>query len=50
MLLSMGAGYEVLNVRKGQVTFTVSVLLKGATDAQLQAAEKTLAASALSRI
>jgi hypothetical protein len=48
--VSMGAGYEVLNVRKGQVTFTVSVLLKGATDSQLQAAEKTLAASALSRI
>jgi hypothetical protein len=48
--VSMGAGYEVLNVRKGQVTFTVSVLLKGASDAQLQAAEQTLAAAALGRI
>jgi hypothetical protein len=48
--VSMGAGYEVLNVRKGQVTFTVSVLLKGASDAELQTAEQTLAAAALGRI
>jgi len=48
--VSMGAGYEVLNVRKGQVTFTTSVLLKGASDGQLQAAEKTLAMAVLGRI
>jgi hypothetical protein len=48
--VSMGAGHDVLNVRKGQTTFTVSVLLKGAADGQLQASEATLAASVLGRI
>lgn len=48
--VSMGAGYEVLNVKKGQTTFTVSVLLKGASDTQLQDSEKTLAALVLGHI
>lgn len=48
--LSLGAGMVVLNVRKGQTTFTTSVLLKGASDSQLMAGEKTLAMSALGRI
>ena len=48
--VSLGAGYMTLNVRKGQTTFTVSVLLKGASDDQLQAGEKTLAVAAAGRI
>ena len=48
--ISMGAGYEVLNVRKGQTTFSTSVLLKGASDSQLMAGEKTLAMAILGRI
>jgi hypothetical protein len=48
--LSLGAGSEVLSVRKGQTTFTVSVLMKGASDSQLMAGEKTLAMAALGRI
>lgn len=48
--VSIGAGFEVLSVKKGQTTFTVSVLLKGASDTQLQDAEKTLAALVVGRI
>ena len=48
--ISMGAGYEVLNVRKGQTTFSASVLLKGASDSQLMASEKGLAMLILGRI
>ena len=48
--VSLGAGSQVLNVRKGQTTFSVSVLLKSASDTQLQAAEKTLAGLILGRI
>lgn len=48
--ISMGAGYEVLNVRKGQTRFSTSVLLKGASDSQLMAGEKTLAMAILGRI
>ena len=48
--ISIGAGYQVLNVKKGQTTFTVSVLKKGASDSQLQSAEKTLALAILGRI
>ena len=48
--VSLGAGYEVLNVRKGSTTFSVSVLRHGASDSQLQAAEKTLALAILGRI
>lgn len=49
-LVGIGTSTVVLNVQKGQTTFTVSVLLKGASDSQLQAAEKTLATAALGRI
>jgi len=48
--ISIGAGFEVLNVRKGQTTFSTSVLLKGASDSQLMDAEKTLAMLILGRI
>jgi hypothetical protein len=48
--VSMGAGYQVLNVRKGQTAFSASVLLKGASDSQLQASERTLAMLILGRI
>jgi hypothetical protein len=50
IISSIGAGHEVLNVRQGVTTFSVSVLLKGASDSQLQAAEKALATAALGRI
>ncbi|MGA3057423.1 MAG: DUF3558 family protein [Candidatus Limnocylindrales bacterium] len=48
--VSIGAGYQVLNVQKGQTTFTVSVLKTNASDSQLQSAEKTLALAILGRI
>ena len=48
--LSLGAGYEVLDVRKGQTTFTTSVLLHGASNSQLMADEKSLATLILGRI
>jgi pilus assembly protein FimV len=48
--VSIGAGFQVLSVRKGQTTFTTSVLLKDASDSQLMDAEKTLAMLILSRI
>jgi hypothetical protein len=48
--VSMGAGYQVLNVRKGQTTFSVSVGLKNTSDSDLMAAEKTLALAILGRI
>jgi hypothetical protein len=48
--LSLGTGYEVLNVRKGQTAFSASVLLKDASDSQLTDAEKTLAMLILGRI
>lgn len=48
--VSIGAGYQVLNVKKGQTTFTVSVLKTGGLDSQLQSAEKTLALAILGRI
>jgi hypothetical protein len=44
------AGHVVLNVRKGQTTFSTSVLLKSASDSDLLAAEKTLALLILGRI
>jgi hypothetical protein len=48
--ISLGAGSLVLNVRKGQTTFSTSVLLKSASDSDLLAAEKTLALLILGRI
>jgi hypothetical protein len=48
--LSIGPGYLVLNVRKGQTTFSVSVLLHGASNDQLLDKEKTLAGLILGRI
>lgn len=48
--LSIGPGYIVLNVRKGQTTFSVSVLLKGASNDQLLDKEKTLAGLILGQI
>jgi hypothetical protein len=48
--LSMGAGSDVLEVRKGSTTFSVSILRKGASDVQLQGDEKTLALAILGRI
>jgi hypothetical protein len=48
--VSIGAGYQVLNVKKGQVTFSASVLKAGASDSELQSAEKTLALAILGRI
>jgi hypothetical protein len=48
--VSIGAGSQVLNFRKGQNALAVSVLLKGASDSQLQASEKTLALLVLGRI
>jgi hypothetical protein len=46
----MGAGSDVLEVRKGSTTFSVSILRKGASDVQLQGDEKTLALAILGRI
>ena len=48
--VSMGSGYIVLNVRKGQNSFTTSVLRKKASDAELLSAEKALAVAVLGRI
>jgi hypothetical protein len=48
--LSIGPGYIVLNVRKGQATFSVSVLITGASNDQLLDKEKTLAGLILGRI
>jgi hypothetical protein len=48
--VSIGAGHQVLNVKKGQTTFTVSVLKASGSDSQLQTAEKTLALAILGRI
>jgi hypothetical protein len=48
--VSIGPGLVVLNVRKGQTTFDTSVILKGASDSDLLAAEKTLALAILGRI
>jgi hypothetical protein len=48
--VSIGAGYQVLNVKKGQTTFTVSVLKASTSDSQLQSAENTLALAILGRI
>jgi hypothetical protein len=47
---SLGTGSEVLTVKKGQSTFSVSVLLKSLSDSDLQAAEKSLALLILGRI
>jgi hypothetical protein len=47
---SMGTGFTVLNVRKGQVAFTTSVILAKASDATIEAGEKTLALAILGRI
>ena len=38
-----------LSVRKGQTVIRIDIVLEGASDAQLKAAEKTLAAAALGR-
>jgi hypothetical protein len=48
--VSIGAGLVVLNVQKGQTTFSTSVLLHGASDGDLLAGEKTLAQLILGRI
>lgn len=48
--VSIGAGLVVLNVRKGQTTFTTSVLRKALSDTELQSAEKALALLILGRI
>jgi hypothetical protein len=48
--VNMGMPYLVLNVRKGQTTFTTSVLLKGASESQVMAGEKSLALLILGRI
>jgi len=48
--LNSDPGYVVLNVRKGQITFTTSVILKSASIADRMAGEKTLAMDALARI
>jgi hypothetical protein len=48
--VSIGAGFLVLNVKKGQITFSVSVLRKSASNDDLLAAEKTLAMAILGRI
>ena len=48
--VSMGAGYQVLNVKKGQNTISVSIILKSLSDSDLQAAEKSLAQLILGRI
>jgi hypothetical protein len=48
--ISIGAGHQVLDFRKGQNGLSVSVLLNGASDSQLQASEKTLALLVLGRI
>ena len=49
-LVGIGTNTVVLNVQKSQTTFTVSVLLKGASDSKRMDAEKTLATAALGRI
>jgi hypothetical protein len=48
--VSIGPGHIVLEVRKGQTTFSVSVLLKDASNDQLLDKEKTLAGLILGRI
>jgi hypothetical protein len=48
--VSIGDGFLVLNVKKGQITFSVSVLRKNASNDDLLAAEKTLAMAILGRI
>jgi hypothetical protein len=48
--ISIGGGHVVLNVRKGQSVFSASVLLKGVSDSQLMASEKSLATLILGRI
>ena len=48
--VDIGPGHIVLNVRKGETTFSVSVLLKDASNAQLLEKEKTLAGLILGRI
>jgi hypothetical protein len=48
--VSIGPGLVVLKVRKGQTEFDTSVILKGASDSDLLAAEKTLALLILGRI
>lgn len=48
--ISIGDGHIVLEVRKGQTTFSTSVLLKGASNDQLLDKEKTLAGLILGRI
>ena len=45
-----GVGFLVLNVRKGQITFSTSVLLKGASAETVMAGEKALALAVLGRI
>jgi hypothetical protein len=47
--VSMGAGFQSLNFRKGQTTLSVGVVLKSASDNDLLALEKTLALAALGR-
>lgn len=48
--ISIGAGHQVLDFRKGQNGLSVSVLLSGASDSSLQASEKSLALLVLGRI
>jgi len=48
--VSIGAGHIVLDVRKGQTTFSTSVLISGASNDQLLDKEKTLAGLILGRI
>jgi Protein of unknown function (DUF3558) len=48
--VSMGAGHVVLNFKKGQNTFSSSVLLKGASDSLLMAGEKSLAITMMSHL
>jgi hypothetical protein len=48
--VNMGAPYITLNVLKGQTSFSVGVILKGASDSDLMDLEKTLALAALGRI
>jgi hypothetical protein len=48
--VSMGAGHVVLNFKKGQNTFSASVLLKGASDSLLMAGEKSLAITMMSHL
>ncbi|HEX7590692.1 MAG TPA: DUF3558 family protein [Candidatus Limnocylindrales bacterium] len=48
--ISIGAGHQVLDFRKGQNGMSVSVLMNGLSDDQLMAAEKALALLVLGRI